>query len=88
MTALNAHPDKASLETVIRSLSEQFGNRAVTNPGVLGTHANTLTWVAPQPPDIVVFPHSTEEVSAIVKLCAAHRVPIIPFGAGTSLKVM
>ncbi len=86
MTALNARPDKTSLETVIRTLTEQFGNRAVTNPGVLGTHANTLTWVQPQPPDLVVFPDTTEEVSEIVKLCAAHRIPVIPFGTGTSFE--
>ena len=86
LSPLHARPDKASLDTVIQTLSAQFGNRAVTNPGVLSTHANTLTWVAPQPPDIVVFPHSTEEVASIVKLCAAYNVPIIPFGAGTSFE--
>lgn len=37
-------------------------------------------------PDAVVFPHSNEEVAAIVVLCAAYRVPIVPFGAGTSLE--
>ncbi|HMP17107.1 MAG TPA: FAD-binding oxidoreductase, partial [Gemmatales bacterium] len=36
-------------------------------------------------PAVVVFPHSTEEVVAIVKLCDQHRVPFVPRGAGTSL---
>ncbi len=36
-------------------------------------------------PDVVVFPTSTEHVVAIVKLCAAHDVPFVPRGAGTSL---
>ena len=37
-------------------------------------------------PDAVVTPKSTEEVSQIVKLCAAHRVPVIPYGTGTALE--
>ncbi len=37
------------------------------------------------PPGVVVLPSSTEEVVAVVKLCAKHKLPIIPRGAGTSL---
>src|ERR1700734_344701 len=37
-------------------------------------------------PDIVCFPHSTEEVSEIMKISARHQVPVIPFGAGTSME--
>jgi D-lactate dehydrogenase (cytochrome) len=37
-------------------------------------------------PDAVVFPESTEEVSKIVKACAAHKFPVIPYGTGTSLE--
>ncbi|ODR97744.1 hypothetical protein AUC69_11700 [Methyloceanibacter superfactus] len=49
-------------------------------------HAATLTWLKPEPPDAVLFAESTEEVSEAVKLCAAARVPVIPFGTGTSLE--
>ena len=49
-------------------------------------HGNTLTWIANQPPDAVVFPQSTEDVQQIVRICATHGMPIIPFGAGTSLE--
>ncbi len=38
------------------------------------------------PPDAVIFPRTTETVAAIVKVCIAANVPIIPFGAGTSLE--
>ena len=38
------------------------------------------------PPGAVVFAHSTEEVSEIVKICAVRKVPIVPFGTGTSLE--
>ena len=37
-------------------------------------------------PDVVVFPHTNEEVAATVRLCAAARVPVIAFGVGTSLE--
>ena len=37
-------------------------------------------------PDVVVFPTSTAEVSAIVTVCAQHRAPIVPFGMGSSLE--
>ena len=36
-------------------------------------------------PDVVVLPSSTEEVAAIVKIAAKHRVPVVPRGAGTGL---
>ena len=37
-------------------------------------------------PDAVVFPETNEDVQAIVKACAKHRCPIVPFGAGSSLE--
>ena len=40
----------------------------------------------PHAPDAVAFAHSTDEVSAIVKLCAEYKTPVIAFGAGTSLE--
>ncbi len=36
-------------------------------------------------PNVVVLPRTTAEVAAVVKLCAQHKLPIIPRGAGTSL---
>jgi len=48
--------------------------------------SNTATWVENQPPDAVVFAQTPDEVSSIVKLCASHGVPVIPYGTGTSLE--
>jgi D-lactate dehydrogenase (cytochrome) len=72
--------------TALAALAEQFGDRLSTALAVREQHANTTTWVANQPPDAVVFPRSTADVQAIVRICAAHRLPVIPFGAGTSLE--
>jgi D-lactate dehydrogenase (cytochrome) len=76
----------AAIKAVIAALTAAFGNRVVTSQAVREQHGNTVTWIANQPPDAVVYPQSTEEVQQIVRICAANRVPIIPFGVGTSLE--
>ena len=78
--------ERNSAETVIAALGARYGNRLVTSRAVREQHGHTTTWIANQPPDAVVFPQATEEVQEIVRLCAAHRVPVIGFGAGTSLE--
>ena len=78
--------DRKAVEAVIAALAAIVGNRLVTSRAVREQHANTLTWVGNQPPDAVVFPQTTEEVQEIVRLCSAERVPVIGFGAGTSLE--
>ena len=45
-----------------------------------------MTWLENQPPDAVVWPNATEDVVEIVRVASIHNVPIIPFGAGTSLE--
>jgi D-lactate dehydrogenase (cytochrome) len=70
----------------IATLAARFGNRLVTSLAVRQQHANTATWLRNEPPDAVVFPRSTGEVQEIVRICAAHRVPVIAFGTGTSLE--
>ena len=58
----------------------------MTSQAVREQHANTTTWIENEAPDAVVFPQTTADVQAIVRICAAHRVPVIPFGTGTSLE--
>jgi D-lactate dehydrogenase (cytochrome) len=78
--------DSAAIKAVIAALAAQFGNRLVTSQAVCEQHANTTTWIENEAPDAVVFPQTTADVQAIVRICAAHRVPVIPFGTGTSLE--
>ena len=61
---------------IAAELQAAFGNRAVTSSAVREQHGHTLTWIANQPPDVVVYPETTEEVAEIVTLCAAHGVPV------------
>ncbi|MBN8934770.1 MAG: FAD-binding protein [Rhizobiales bacterium] len=78
--------DPDAVAAVLRTLAARFGNRLVTSQAVREQHANTITWIENQPPDAVVFARSVEDVQAVVRLCAEHRVPVIPFGTGTSLE--
>ena len=78
--------NKAAFGKAIAELTAAFGNRVVTSQAVREQHGNTVTWIPNQPPDAVVFPHSTEDVQRIVRICSAHGMPIIAFGVGSSLE--
>ncbi|MDT3687999.1 MAG: FAD-linked oxidase C-terminal domain-containing protein [Pseudorhodoplanes sp.] len=83
---LSKKPKEGAVAAVIRELTAAFGNRVVTSNAVREQHGNTLTWIENQPPDAVVFPQSGEDVQKIVRICAQHGVPVIPYGTGTSLE--
>jgi D-lactate dehydrogenase (cytochrome) len=78
--------DPKAVKAVVAELAAKFGNRLVTSQAVREQHANTTTWIENQPPDAVVFPQTTPDVQDIVRICAAHRMPVIAFGTGTSLE--
>ena len=78
--------DPKAVEAAIAALAAAFGNRLVTSLAVREQHGNTFTWIVNEPPDAVVFPQSADDVQQIVRICAAHRVPVIAFGTGTSLE--
>src|SRR5262245_6543911 len=78
--------DPAAIGKAVTGLTATFGNRVVTSQAVREQHGNTVTWIANQPPDAVVYPQNTEEVQQIVQSCVANGVAVIPFGVGTSLE--
>ncbi len=84
ITALPRNED--AVATVVPILKQRLGDRLQTGAAIREQHGNTTTWILNQPPDAVAFPDSTEEVADIVRTCADHGVPIIPFGTGTSLE--
>ena len=71
---------------MIEALRGILGDRVSTSESVREHHSHGESWHAPGLPDAVAFPTSTEEVAAIVRLCAEHRTPIVPFGMGSSLE--
>jgi D-lactate dehydrogenase (cytochrome) len=75
-----------AISAAIAELAASFGNRLVTSRAVREQHANITTWHPVAPPDAVLFPQSGDDVQQAVRICARHRVPVIPFGTGTSLE--
>jgi D-lactate dehydrogenase (cytochrome) len=71
---------EADLTTVLGA------ERVSRNEAVREQHAHDESYHPPAAPDLVVFPLTTEEVVEIVDRCRTQRVPIVPFGAGTSLE--
>jgi D-lactate dehydrogenase (cytochrome) len=76
----------AARDALVADLRAIVTERCTTNPTQLEHHSHGESWHAPAEPDVVVFPMSTEEVSAILKAAARHRAPVIPFGIGSSLE--
>jgi glycolate oxidase subunit GlcD len=78
--------NEEGIATVLGLLKQSFGERFQTGQSFREQHAHTATYLPSQLPDGVVFVESSEDVKAVVKACAAHRVPVIPFGTGSSLE--
>ena len=71
---------------MLATLRQRFGVRCSTAAAVRDQHGRGESVYDAAPPDAVVFCESTEEVAAVVALAAAHAVPVIPFGVGSSLE--
>src|SRR5947208_11790113 len=73
-------------QSVLSELKALMGERVSTSSAVREHHGKDESYFPYALPDAVVFPHSTEEVRDVVNICRRHRVPMIPFGVGTSLE--
>ncbi len=78
--------NEEGIARVVGILKQRFDARLQTSKSLREQHSHTTTYIPAQLPDAVVFPHSTAEVQEIVEICAADKVPVIPFGTGTSLE--
>ncbi|WP_282159373.1 FAD-binding oxidoreductase [Shimia thalassica] len=70
----------------IAALKDLLGDRLSTGESIREIHGRDEAYSEPALPDAVAFPESTDEVSAIVNTCVQHKVPVVPFGIGTSLE--
>ncbi len=84
MTANAAHA--IVTDAFIEELQAILGDRVSTAKAVRDHHGSGEDYFPIQPPDAVCFVQSTEEVAQIVSLCARDRIPVVPYGTGTSLE--
>ena len=63
-----------------------LGPRLSTSAGELALHAQSESHILTRAPDAVAYPQTTDEVAHIAAVCARHAVPMVPWGAGTSLE--
>jgi D-lactate dehydrogenase (cytochrome) len=83
---LRLRPSAADVAVIVERLTQDFAERAVTSNAIREQHGHGEGMADAALPDVVVFPHTNEEVAAIVRLCHAARIPVIAFGIGTSLE--
>src|SRR6476646_8712271 len=79
-------PQPEAVTALTARLRSEYGDRALTTHALREQHSHGEGLADNAPPDVVVYPHSNEEVAGIVRLCHAARVPVIAFGVGTSLE--
>lgn len=71
---------------LLDALRAAFGERVSTSEAVRAHHGRDESPFDPQLPDVVVFAHCADDVRQVVSLCAPYSVPLIPYGAGSSLE--
>ena len=80
-------PPPASVDAGHRALSDLLGaDRVATGADQRSQHGHDESFHPEARPDMVVWPRGVDEAAAIVRVAAAHRLPLVPFGAGTSLE--
>ena len=73
-------------QSVVSELKALLGDRVSTSQAVREHHGKDESYFPYALPDVVVFLKTTEEVRDVVNICRTHRVPMIPYGVGTSLE--
>lgn len=75
------------IEEIVEALRNVVNEEQVSvNETVRELHGRDESYHTVSLPDIVVFPHSTEDVSAIMKVAQQYKIPVVPFGVGSSLE--
>jgi D-lactate dehydrogenase (cytochrome) len=83
---LRLRPSAAEVAAVVAQMVRDYPGRALTGAAIREQHGHGEGLADAALPDVVVYPHTNEEVAGIVRTCHAARVPVIAFGVGTSLE--
>lgn len=78
--------DKLLKQTIANALKEILGGRITDDDALRKQHGEGFSYHDCMPPDFVVYPHTTEEIAAVVRVCSEYQIAIVPFGAGTSVE--
>ncbi len=70
----------------LEELSTLLGDRLSRSKSDLAEHGRSESYFSARPPDAVAYPRTTEEVSAILRICNASGCPVVGWGAGTSVE--
>ncbi|MEE2956287.1 MAG: FAD-linked oxidase C-terminal domain-containing protein [Pseudomonadota bacterium] len=73
-------------DELFKELKVLLGDRFSNSEAVLQDHSKDESHHTPTLPDAVVFPASTEEVAKILQICFKYKIPVVPFGVGTSVE--
>ena len=84
--AAEAAKEQPLPNTLKAALTELLGDRFTTATSVREHHGKGEAYHTAALPDGVAYANSTEEAAAVVKACAGHGIPIIPYGTGTALE--
>jgi D-lactate dehydrogenase (cytochrome) len=79
-------PQPEAVTALTARLRSEYGDRALTTHAIREQHSHGEGLADAAMPDIVVFPHTNDEVASIMRICHAARIPVIAFGVGTSLE--
>lgn len=75
-----------AVSATIAALKAELGEVIVTSGAVREHHSHDTSRLAACMPDAVAFPRTEADVQAIVRICAANRMPVVPFGVGSSME--
>src|SRR5437660_7286396 len=82
----SGRPPPEAVDDIVSMVTRAYGGRASVNRAIREQHGHGEGMADSGLPDVVVYPHSNEEVAAIVRQCYVARIPVIAFGVGTSLE--
>jgi D-lactate dehydrogenase (cytochrome) len=76
----------SATQQAIAALKQKLGARAVDSDAIRDHHSHGESYHTPARPDVVCLPQTTDEVAEILRISARFQLPVVAFGAGTSLE--